>query len=46
MIEFAEQEHVRENANRLGAAMADENGIVAAVEAIEALVAGSVEVKK
>lgn len=46
MIEFAEKDDVRERANRLGAAMADEKGIVAAVEAIEALVAGSVEVKK
>ena len=43
MIEFAEQDRVRESAHMLGAAMADENGVATAIEGIEAAVAGSVE---
>ena len=44
MIDFAEQDRVRESANMLGAAMADEDGVATAIEGIEAVVAGSVEV--
>jgi sterol 3beta-glucosyltransferase len=38
MIEFAEQDHVRDRAHALGAAMADENGVATAVEEIEGLI--------
>jgi sterol 3beta-glucosyltransferase len=37
MIEFAEQDAVRERAKKLGTAMAEENGVATAVEQIEAL---------
>jgi sterol 3beta-glucosyltransferase len=43
MIEFAEQDLVRERAKMLGAAMAEENGVATAVEEIETVVGGSVE---
>lgn len=43
MIEFAEQDVVRQRARALGAAMADENGVVIAVQEIESLVTGGVE---
>jgi hypothetical protein len=39
MIEFAEQDAVRERAKALGALMSLEDGVRNAVEAIEALVA-------
>jgi hypothetical protein len=40
MIEFAEQDVVRERARALGAVMAGENGVATAIEEIEALVTG------
>jgi hypothetical protein len=43
MIEFAEQDLVRERARALGAAIADESGIATAVEEIERVVTGAVE---
>jgi len=41
MIEWAEHDAVRERAKMLGAAMADENGVVTAVAEIEALLSGA-----